>query len=98
MNLTLDSRNRIDPTAPNTCKFLMQDAVIANRFELATFQFANFLYNVTSSTNKLYISGSLAVTITPGFWDVTDFITELNDQLMTFFSTGTDVVVIDANT
>ena len=94
MNLTLDSRNRIDPTSPNTCKFLMQDGVIGHHFELVSFQFANYLHNVTSTSNKLYISGVLAATITPGYWEATDFVIDLNSKLKTYFVTAVDVVVL----
>lgn len=96
--LTLDSRNRINDDYPNNCQFLLQDAIIASKFELTTFQFANTLYNVTSHTNTLYVSGILAATSTPKFWIASDFITDLNTQLKAYFVTVSDVVTLDTST
>ena len=79
--LTLDSRNRINDDYPNNCQFLMQDTVIVRKIELTNFQFANTLYNVTSYSNKLYIGGVLAATMTAKFWtSASDFITNLNTR------------------
>ena len=97
--LTLDSRNRINDDYPNNCQFLMQDTVIVRKIELTNFQFANTLYNVTSYSNKLYIGGVLAATMTAKFWtSASDFITNLNTQLKTFYVTAVDVVTIDTST
>src|SRR5688500_348261 len=95
MNLTLDSRNRINAKPPNSCKFRMQDGVQATKLELVSFQFANFLHNVTSSSNQLYIDSALAAEINAGFWDTTDFVTELNTQLKAHFATVDDVVTLN---
>ena len=77
----------------------MQDTVIVRKIELTNFQFANTLYNVTSYSNKLYIGGVLAATMTAKFWtSASDFITNLNTQLKTFYLTAVDVVTIDTST
>ena len=90
MNLCLDSRDRIKTAdSPNTCTFLLQQGIFMNRFELQHFTFANMLYNVTSGKNTLFINGSLAATIQPKFWNSSDFVIELNNQLKFFPSSVT---------
>ena len=96
--LTLDSRNRVNVGQPNNCQFALQDTVMASRFELSNFQFANNLYNIQTGSNNLYISGVLAATSTPQFWVATAYITDLNTQLKTYFATVADVVTLDTST
>lgn len=97
--LILDSRNRVNQNSPcNTCQFALQDVIIASKFTLTSFTFANFLYNVTSSSNTLTVDGVLAATITPGFWFASNFVAELNSQLQAFYVTVADVVTLDVNT
>jgi hypothetical protein len=76
----------------------MQTGVKASKFELTSFQFANTLFNITSYNNKLYVGGVLAATSTAKFWFASDFITDLNNQLKTFYVTVSDVVTLDSNT
>jgi hypothetical protein len=95
---TLDSRNRTNDDYPNNCQFLLQNTLIASKFELTNFQFANTLYNVTSRNNKLYVSGILAATMTAKFWLAADFVIALNTQLKAYFVTAADVVTLDAST
>lgn len=97
--LSIDSRNRINTTsAPNSCIFKLQTALNASRFEVLSFSFGNTLYNVTSSTNKLYINGVLAATTTPGFWAAAAFVTDLETQLETFYGGGSGYVAYNATT
>lgn len=97
--LTLDSRNRTNKSDnPHNSQFLLQDAILASKFELTNFQFSNTLHNVTSSSNTLYVNGVLAATMSTKFWVATDFITTLNGLLKTYFATGSDVVTLDSST
>jgi hypothetical protein len=84
--LSLDSRNRINSSTPSNCIFKLQNALNSSKFELITFSFANTLWNVTSSTNTLFIGGVLAATITPGYYSASSFVAALETQLETFFA------------
>ena len=74
--LNLDSRSRMDQGDPNTCIFHLQDALNSTKFELTNFTFANILHNVTTTSNTLFVSGVLRVTIQPGLWLAPDFVND----------------------
>lgn len=93
--LTLDSRNRINVGSPNNCQFVLQQTVMASKFELSNFQFANQLYNIQTGSNQLYIGGLLAFTQAPGFYDNATFVSGLNVTLKAFLVLVPDVVVLN---
>ena len=76
----------------------MQDAVLASKFELTNFQYANQLYNVMTGSNMLSISGVVAATSNPEFWTATAYVTDLNTQLQTYYATGSTVVSLNTST
>ena len=60
------------------------DESIIGRFKLVGFCFTNNIYNVTDNNNKIYLrelANDVVVTLTNGFYDPSDFVTELSDVL-----------------
>ena len=76
------------------------DNRIQGQYQLLTFTTTNNMYNVTANNNKIYWNengSNKTTTLTNGYYDSTDFKTELSTQLNSSAS-GTITVTLDDNT